>query len=161
MKAQQRHSPSLSLGVLDSGLGREISLIHEEPQLQRPAASGALPAALGRDCLQPAPAFLIIRQQGGPISSLEAACVQAQSPELYRLHLNPHRPLPGKGPRQEEGGSPFRGWSEQTPAGEPGVGGNRARCSHCVLPLPRDSGGGVFLWSLEPVRMLTVGGSGL
>lgn len=62
VKAQQRHSPSLSLGVLDSGLGREISLIHEEPRLQRPAASGALPAALGRDCLQPAPAFLIIRQ---------------------------------------------------------------------------------------------------
>lgn len=70
------------------------------------------------------------------------------------------RPLPRKGPGQEEGGSPFRGWSEQTPAGEPGVEGNRAGCSHCLLPLPRDSGGGVCQ-SLEPVRMLTVGGSGL
>ena len=71
------------------------------------------------------------------------------------------RPLPGKGPKQEEGGSPFRGWSEQTPAGEPGVGGNWARCSHCLLPLPRDSEGGVCVGSPEPVRMLTVGGSRL
>ena len=69
------------------GLVERSAFIHEEPLLQRPAALGALPAALGRDCLQPAPAFRILLQQGGLISSLEAASVQAQCPELYRLRL--------------------------------------------------------------------------
>lgn len=46
------------------------------------------------------------------------------------------RPLPGKGPKQEEGGSPFRGWSEQTPAGEPGVGETGPDAPTVSFPFP-------------------------
>lgn len=70
------------------------------------------------------------------------------------------RPIPGQEPGQEEGGPTFRGLSEQASAREP-VGEIRADVPTVIPPLSRDSGNGICVESLEPVRMLTAGGLGL
>lgn len=76
-----------SIPEADSGLGREISLIHEEPAASEAGSLRGSACCSGGGTVYSQPSLLDHRQQGGPISILEAACVQAQRPELYRLRL--------------------------------------------------------------------------